>query len=88
MEITDELRELLRKHYEETNTKCINCSHKCYLSVLVSFIHENGYEYFDYLWTNNSLPKPVKIALARLLNTVGVEKAAKSNVIFHFCNIS
>ena len=81
----NELRELLREHYEKTNTKCINCSHKCYLSTLVSFIHENGYDYFAYHWEHNSLPKPVKIALARLLNTVGVERAAKSKAIFHFC---
>lgn len=71
--MNEELREILKKAYEEAAKKCFACKHKCFIYVFTTYINENGYEYFEYQMEHDSLPVEVQISYARLINALNIK---------------
>lgn len=71
MEMTEEMRELFRKTYENNAKLCSKCDHKCFGYILSTYIDENGYEFFIYQHEHDSLPVEVNIAFEKFLNFCG-----------------
>lgn len=80
MEMTEEMRELFKKTYENNAKLCSECNHKCFGYILSTYINDNGYEFFFYQYEHESLPIEVKIAFEKMLNFLG--NNLKSNTVY------
>ena len=73
MEMSKEMRELIKKTYENNDKICSACSHKCFGYILSTYINKNGYEFFTYQYEHKSLPIEVNAAFENLLNFVAFQ---------------
>ncbi|MCI8760435.1 MAG: hypothetical protein HFJ34_04870 [Clostridia bacterium] len=83
--MNDELRKLLEEGYKLAAEKCYSCSHKCWLYVFVTYVHEKGYDFFLYQLEHDTLPKEVEISYSQLINLIGVDNLSTFNIIEYFC---
>ncbi len=86
MEMSKEMRELIKKTYENNDKICSACSHKCFGYILSTYINKNGYEFFTYQYEHKSLPIEVNAAFENLLNFCGISNLNAFYVVsFPWC---